>query len=79
MRQGEIQTLISHYENECSKAEAQGWVEVCYEIDKRVEQLQALLVPQDPRSLAIAKVKTLLTDDERVALFGDADLKWVNG
>lgn len=40
---------------------------------------QKSLEQMDPRERAIHKIKTLLTAEERIALFGDDELDWING
>jgi hypothetical protein len=40
---------------------------------------QKSLEKMDPRERAIHKIMTMLTDEERIALFGDAELDWIDG
>jgi hypothetical protein len=56
------------------------WCDEVYRIKHEIEEMEEVAyLEDDPRARAIDKIKAYLTDEERVALFGDQDLKWVNG
>ncbi len=42
-------------------------------------RVEAPVYPEDPRERAKVKIKTLLTPEERLALFGDIGTAWIDG